>query len=126
MSSEGSGYETSAGLQGHISKRDQFWDQFLGPHSGVSLSSLSSSGGHAGTKLGPSLVRSGEQGSCLEEGPVLGPISGGRFWGLFPNREEPRQYVTDGTSGGSRSSAPTCQKIHRTGLKWGHQITEPD
>jgi hypothetical protein len=33
--------------------------------------------------------RSGKQGLCLEEGPVLGPIWGGRFWGLFPNREEP-------------------------------------
>jgi hypothetical protein len=25
-------------------------------------------------------ARSGEQGPCVEEGPVLGPISGGWFW----------------------------------------------
>jgi hypothetical protein len=39
-----------------------------------------------GTKLGTfhiSPARSGEQGPCLEEGSVLGPISGGRFWSLF-------------------------------------------
>jgi hypothetical protein len=32
-----------------------------------------------GQKIEP---RSGKQGPCLEEGPVLGPILGGRFWGL--------------------------------------------
>ena len=42
--------------------------------------------GTQGQKIEP---RSGKQGPCLEEGPVLGPILGDRFWGLFPNREEP-------------------------------------
>jgi hypothetical protein len=41
--------------------------------------------GTQGQKIEP---RSGKHGPCLEEGPVLGPISGGRFWDLFPNREE--------------------------------------
>jgi hypothetical protein len=42
--------------------------------------------GTQGQKIEP---RSGKQGPCLEGGPVLGPILGGRFWGLFPNREKP-------------------------------------
>ena len=42
--------------------------------------------GTQGQKIEP---RSGKQGPCLEEGPVLGPILGDRFWGLFPNSEEP-------------------------------------
>jgi hypothetical protein len=34
-------------------------------------------------------LRSSKQGPCPEEGPVLKLILGGRFWGLFPNKEEP-------------------------------------
>jgi hypothetical protein len=46
--------------------------------------------GTQGQKIEP---KSGKQGPCLEEGPVLGPILGGRFWGLFPNREEPSEVI---------------------------------
>jgi hypothetical protein len=41
--------------------------------------------GTQGQKIEP---RSGKQGPCLEEGPVLGPISGGLFWGQDPQPQD--------------------------------------
>ena len=38
-----------------------------------------------GTKLGPSYCKKRQTGAqCLKEGPVLGPISRGWFWSLWP------------------------------------------
>ena len=76
----------------HISKRDQFWDQFLGPQSRVSLSSLSPSGGHAGTKLGPSispLYEVANRAHVSKRDQLWDQFRGGQFWGLFLNRDEP-------------------------------------
>jgi hypothetical protein len=43
-----------------------------------------------GTKLGPSYCKKRQTGAqCLKEGPVLGPISRGWFWSLWPYFDAP-------------------------------------
>ena len=48
--------------------------------------------GTQGQKIEP---RSGKQGPFLEGGPVLGPILGGRFWGLFPKSPSKQKFRTE-------------------------------